>query len=65
MSQPTSNIDNLLSRIEYIYDCKHCESKKTHYARPFSKKNQPPVKENNNDKVIIPTKKLSKVKLNQ
>ncbi len=38
MSKPTSiNIDKFLSRIEYITNCRHCESKKTHYRRPIEK----------------------------
>ena len=57
MSQPPSpNIDNLLSCMEYIYDCRHCESKKTHNRRPIEKRTPllpkmkpPPSKKNDND----------------
>ena len=59
MSQPSPNIDNLLSSIEYIYDCRHCESKKTHYRRkiekntPLPKMKPPPLKKIDNDNIKI------------
>ena len=60
MSQPASpNIDNLLSSIEIIYDCRHCESKKTHYRRsiekntPLPKMKPPPLIKIDNDNIKI------------
>lgn len=76
MSQPASpNIDNLLSSIEIIYDCRHCESKKTHYRRsiekstlsPLSKMKPPPFKkaDNANNIKLSLKKPLQEVNANE
>ena len=68
MNQPSTNIDNFLSSIEYIYDCRHCESKKTHYRRPIEKDTRsqlykmkpPPVRKvDNSNNISLSSKKLS------